>query len=590
MRYDDSVIEEVLSRNDIVDVIGERMHLTKKGANYMGLCPFHGEKTASMSVNQSRQIFKCFGCGVGGNVIKFVEKYDNISWVEALQQLAARGGVELPQNTYSPAEEKRRREREQLYEINKDAAAFYYRLLRSPAGANGLRYFRERGLSDEALNHYGLGYSDASGDSLYKYLRSKDYPDQLIVKSGLCAIDEKRGGHDKFWNRVMYPIMNPNNRVLGFGGRVMGQGEPKYLNSQESDIFEKGKTLYGLADAKKSRKPYFLICEGYMDVIALWCAGFENSVAALGTAFTGLHAREIAKYTKNVVLTFDSDKAGIAAALRAIPILKRAGITCKVLNMSPCKDPDEFMKKFGPEEYEKRILDAKPSFEFEVDRMEAKYNLADPDEKTKFQNELALRLAEFSDDMERANYTEYVKDRYRMDLEPLKRKVNANLETVRNREQQEEERAEVSFEQKLKRKADSALTKAQKSLLTWAAAEKDILLALKKYVDPSQFTGLFGKVAEKIYSSEKEKINPAVILEEFDEEEQSEVADIFAYDQLPATSEGGREKMFSDMVRHILDKELEDRENAAEESGDLNLLVEIEKKRNELKKANFKIK
>ena len=363
--YSDELIEEVRSRNDVVDVISGYVRLQKKGSTYFGLCPFHNEKTPSFSVSPGKQMYYCFGCGAGGNVFTFMMQYENFTFQEAMQSLADRAGIELPKQEMSAAQREAADRRSKLLEINKAAAKYFYTLLRSPQGAHALRYFEERRLSKETMQHFGLGYSNKFSDDLYQYLKKQGYEDNLLKDSGLVSIDERRGGHDKFWNRAMFPIMDANNRVIGFGGRVMGEGEPKYLNSPETMIFDKSRNLYGLNFARTSRRPHILLCEGYMDVIALHQAGFDNAVASLGTSFTSGHANLLKRYTKEVYLTFDSDGAGVKAALRAIPILKEAGLTAKVINMRPYKDPDEFIKALGAEEYQKRIDEAENSFMFE---------------------------------------------------------------------------------------------------------------------------------------------------------------------------------------------------------------------------------
>ena len=333
--YSDELIEEVRSRNDIVDVIGGYVRLQKKGSTYFGLCPFHNEKTGSFSVSPNKQMYYCFGCGAGGNVFTFLMKYENYTFSEAMQTLADRAGVELPQQEMTEAQKREADKRTRLLEINKEAAKYFYSLLRNNRGTKALEYFRKRELSDETMQKFGLGYSDQYSDDLYRYLRSKGYDDNILKDSGLVTIDEARGGRDKFWNRAMFPIMDANNRVIGFGGRVMGDGEPKYLNSPETKIFDKSRNLYGLNIARHSRKDYLLLCEGYMDVISLHQAGFDNAVASLGTALTSGHANLLKRYTKEVFLTYDSDGAGVKAALRAIPILKEVGITTKIINMRP---------------------------------------------------------------------------------------------------------------------------------------------------------------------------------------------------------------------------------------------------------------
>ena len=368
MYYSEELIEEIRSRNDIVDVVSGYVKLKKKGSTYFGLCPFHNEKSPSFSVNGQRQIFHCFGCGEGGNVYSFLMKYENYTFPEAVRVLAERAGIELPQVQQSAEERQRNSLKADLLEINKEAALYFFHLLKSEKGKQGYDYLRKRGLSDETIVKFGLGYAQNYKDDLYRYLKEKGYRDETLKESGLFTYTE-RGVFDKFFNRVMFPIMDINNKVIGFGGRVMGEGEPKYLNSPETILFDKSRNLYGMNYAKNSRKGSLLICEGYMDVIALHQAGFSNAVASLGTAFTSRQCLLMKRYTENVYLTYDSDGAGVKAALRAIPMLKEAGLSTKVVNMKPYKDPDEFIKNMGAEQYEERIGQARNSFLFEIDRM-----------------------------------------------------------------------------------------------------------------------------------------------------------------------------------------------------------------------------
>ena len=355
MYYSDELIEEVRSKNDIVDVISSYVKLQKKGSSYFGLCPFHNEKSPSFSVSRQKQMYYCFGCGAGGNVFTFLMEYENYSFLEALKYLADRAGVELPRQELSKEARERADTKAILLEINKAAARYFYIQLKERQGERALAYLKGRQLGDDTIRAFGLGYANKYSDDLYRYLKGQGYQDDMIAKAGLITVDEKHGAHDKFWNRVMFPIMDANSRVIGFGGRVMGDGKPKYLNSPETMIFDKSRNLYGLNRARSSRKSYFLLCEGYMDVISLHQAGFTNAVASLGTALTQGHASLIKRYVKEVYLTYDSDEAGTKAALRAIPILREAGISAKVIRMEPYKDPDEFIKNLGKEAFEDRI-------------------------------------------------------------------------------------------------------------------------------------------------------------------------------------------------------------------------------------------
>ena len=384
MRYSDDIIEEVRMKNDIVDVISQYVKLTRKGSSYFGLCPFHNEKTPSFSVTPSKQMYYCFGCGAGGNVYNFIMEYENYSFGEALSHLADRAGVELPKIEYSREAREKAEQRANLLEINKLAAQYFYYQLRREGGKTAYGYLTGRGLSEETIRKFGLGYSDKYSDDLYKYLKGKGYSDELLRESGLFNVDERRGMYDKFWNRVIFPIMDVNNRVIGFGGRVMGDGKPKYLNSPETKIFDKSRNLYGLNVARTTRKNYLILCEGYMDVIAMHQAGFTNAVASLGTALTSGHANLVKRYTKEVLLLYDSDGAGIRAALRAIPILREAGVTSRVVSLKPWKDPDEFIKNEGAEAFEERLNHAMDSFMFRVHIAEQEFAMDAPQGQNQF--------------------------------------------------------------------------------------------------------------------------------------------------------------------------------------------------------------
>ena len=424
-RFGDPEAQVVLPRmkNDIVDVISQYVKLTRKGSSYFGLCPFHNEKTPSFSVTPSKQMYYCFGCGAGGNVYNFIMEYENYSFGEALSHLADRAGVELPKIEYSREAREKAEQRAALLEINKLAAQYFYYQLRREGGKTAYGYLTGRGLSEETIRKFGLGYSDKYSDDLYKYLKGKGYSDELLRESGLFNVDERRGMYDKFWNRVIFPIMDVNNRVIGFGGRVMGDGKPKYLNSPETKIFDKSRNLYGLNVARTTRKNYLILCEGYMDVISLHQAGFTNAVASLGTALTAGHASLIKRYVKEVYLTYDSDDAGTRAALRAVPILREAGISAKVIRMDPYKDPDEFIKNLGAEEYEKRIQAARNGFMFSLEMLEREFDMNSPEGKTEFFREVSRRLLTFEDELERNNYIEAVATAYRISRDSLDKMV-----------------------------------------------------------------------------------------------------------------------------------------------------------------------
>lgn len=573
MFYPDEIIEEVRNQNDIVDVISEYVKLQKKGANYFGLCPFHNEKSPSFSVSPGKQMYYCFGCGEGGNVISFVMKYENYSFIEAVQMLASRAGIELPQVTRSKEEKESADKRSQILTINTLAAKFYYYMLKSEKGALAYHYLRGRELSDNTITGFGLGYSDKYSDSLYKYMKSKGYKDDILKETGLFTFEEK-GVHDKFWNRVMFPIMDVNNKVIAFGGRVMGDGKPKYLNSPETKVFDKSRNLYGLNIARTSRKDYLLICEGYMDVISLHQAGFNNAVAALGTSFTSGHASLIKRYAKEVVLTFDSDGAGIKAALRAIPILREAGLSIKVLSMKPYKDPDEFIKALGPEAYEERIEKATNYFIFQVGTLMNEYNLDDPSEKTEFHNKVADMLLEFEDEIERNNYLESVCRTFNIPLDGLRQLVKKKgLNYIGKKQREEKETIKSGNKEK-----EEAVVLAQQILLTWLIEEKNIFESVAKYVSPSDFSDDFYKRVAGIFwaQMEENEANPAKIIDNFqDEDEHKKVAALF---NSPLINQNltmqEKEKAVNDAVILIKKKSLDDRAKNATDISEMQNIIQ----------------
>ena len=554
--YSDELIEEVRSRNDIVDVISGYVRLTKKGSTYFGLCPFHNEKTGSFSVSPNKQMYYCFGCGAGGNVFTFLMQYENFSFPEAMEALAERAGIELPKQEMSAQAKKEADKRQILLEINKAAGKYYYMLLRSEHGKQAYEYFKKRELSDATMQKFGLGYSDKYSDDLYRYLRKLGYDDAILKESGLVSIDEVRGGHDKFWNRAMFPIMDVHNKVIGFGGRVMGDGEPKYLNSPETKIFDKSRNLYALNFARQTKKPQMLLCEGYMDVIALHQAGFDNAVASLGTAFTSGHASLLKRYTKEAYLTFDSDGAGIKAALRAIPILKEVGLTAKVINMKPYKDPDEFIKALGAEEYQKRIDAAENSFMFEIRILEQKYDMKDPEGKTAFQTEVAKKLLDFTTELERNNYMEAVADKYHMSFEALRNLVN-QLGTQGGLVK-ERTPLKSGLNEK-KHKKEDGMKQSQKLLLTWLIEYDNLYDKIKDIITPEDFTeDIFRKVAELLYEQKKSgTVNPAQIISLFaEEEEQREVAELFHARIHEVDSAAERDKALKETILRVKDNSI----------------------------------
>ena len=570
MFYAENLIEEIRMKNDIVDVISSYVKLQKKGSSYFGLCPFHNEKSPSFSVSPSKQMYYCFGCGAGGNVLTFIMEYENYSFPEALKYLADRVGVELPQQEMSEEMKRQQDLRSRILDINKMAARYYYYQLRSDSGNQAMNYLKGRKLSEETIHKFGLGYSTKYGNDLYRYLKSKGISDELLAQSGLMNVDEKKGMYDKFWNRVIFPIMDVNGRVIGFGGRVMGDGKPKYLNSPETKVFDKSRNLYGLNIARTSRKKYMLVCEGYMDVISMHQAGFTNAVASLGTALTSQHASLLKRYTDEVILTYDSDEAGVKAALRAIPLLKEAGVSTKVLSMLPYKDPDEFIKALGTEEFQKRINEAKNSFLFEIDVLQRNYDMQDPQSKTAFYEETAKKLMSFEQELERENYIEAVAARYGIGFDALRKLVNRmamkNVPIPKT---------PVKIRQ-AKPEKDEGVVKSQKLMLTWLIEYPSLYGTVKKYLKKEDFsTELYRTVAGLLFEQyEAGERNPARIINHFTEpEEQREAASLFNT-TIQVETNADREKAFRETLGKILSYSLEQR-TASLDPTDMNGLQNI---------------
>ena len=591
MRYSDDIIEEVRQKNDIVDVVSQYVRLTRRGSTYFGLCPFHNEKTPSFSVTPGKQMYYCFGCGAGGNVYNFIMEYENYTFGEALKHLADRAGVELPKIEYSREVREKAEQRAELLEINKQAAQYYYYQLRTEGGKIGYQYLSGRGLSEETMRKFGLGYSDKFGGGLYKFLKSKGYSDERLRESGLFNVDERHGMYDKFWNRVIFPIMDVNNRVIGFGGRVMGDGKPKYLNSPETKIFDKSRNLYGLNIARTTRKKYLILCEGYMDVISMHQAGFTNAVASLGTALTSGHASLLKRYTQEVLLLYDSDEAGIRAALRGIPILRDAGVNSRVVNLKPYKDPDEFIKNMGAEAFEERLGQASDSFMFRVSIAESEFPMDEPQGQNRFFERCAELLLELKDELERNLYIEAIVKKYRgqygVSVEDLRKRVNTLA--LKGTPAENRTQPKISGGQN-KKKKESASDQAQKLMLTWLVTYPGIFDKVAQYLNAEDFiVPLYKEVAQMLFRqrAEEGQVNPAKLLNSFtDSEEQREVASLFnATIHLETQQE--QDRAFADTLLRIKAESLAEK-NRNLDPTDMAGLQQILKEKKELEELGRK--
>ncbi len=579
--YSDELIEQVRAANDIVDVISDYVELKKQGRDYKGLCPFHGDKNPSFSVSRDKQMYYCFACHAGGNVFTFLEEYDSLTFPEAMQVLADRARITLPQEEMTPTQRRAADTRSQLREIHKEAATYYYRLLRSPEGAHAWAYFTGRGLSSETMKNFGLGYADQSGDGLYRHLKQQGYSDELLKQSGLVTIDEKHGARDRFWNRVMFPIMDEGRHVIAFGGRVMGDGQPKYVNSPETAIFTKGQQLYGLHLARRSRRPGLLLCEGYMDVIALHQAGFDNALAALGTAFTEEHAVKLRRYTQEVYLTFDSDEAGVQAALRAIPILRDAGIRARVVDMRPHKDPDEFIRALGAEAYQERIDRAESSFMFEVRILSQGYDLSDPDYRTRFTQEVSAMLLRFTSTAERENYMAAIARDYDIPMETLRSEVGQASEhaarTIGPEGSHGADRSSRASDSRARAQTNGE-AQAQALLFTWMADDPAVFRAVAAQLTPADFVGeRYREVAEILYEQHAQgQVMPAQIVSRYsDGETQREVAAMFQAERQPIETTEQKEKALTQVVRRILERRSRERR----EEGTITVEQQVEERK-----------
>ena len=585
MYFPQELIDQVQQNNDIVDVINEYIPLTKKGANYVCLCPFHQDSNPSLTVSRQKQLFKCFACGEGGNVITFLQKYDAKSFVEAVQTLADRAGIKLPENYQSEYSKEKQDQKQRLIECNIEAARYFYALLRSDDGKKGLEYFKKRELSDETMKKFGLGYSNVNGKDCIAYLKNQGFKDKEIIDAGIGVYDERNGLRAKFWNRVMFPIKNQAGKVIGFGGRVLGEGEPKYLNSPETPVFNKSTNLYAFDLAKASRSTYFILCEGYMDVIALHQAGFNMAVASLGTAFTPGQANIIRRYVKDVYLSYDSDGPGVKAAIRASKICREYGLSCKVIDMSPYKDPDEFIKALGRDEYQKRIDEAKNAFIFEIGVLRKQYDSSDPDANTRYDNEVAALLAEMKDEVQRTNYIKACAKEMGISESTLSDMVAKEAGKVRRFSEPVHEKSGIH------EKKDDPNIKAQQLMLTYLAEYPSIYPQLEKIITPEDFTDeTCREVAVRFFEDIKNgNASPARMVSMFEDEEiQNKVSDMFTGYLNGIEGREEKEAALVDIIYRIKANSLEEMKNSGQ-SVDPTLFMKKKKELIDIRRIKIQI-
>ena len=435
-------LDELIARTDIVDLVGEYVRLTKKGRNYWGLCPFHSEKTPSFSVSPDKQIFKCFGCGKGGGAINFIMELDSLPFRDAVGVLAKRVNLEVPDTGGFSAGMKERREK--LLTINKQAARAFHQWLYAPEGAEGLAYLKRRGLSQRTLPCFGLGFAPNRWDALITQLGEQGYDKRDLLDAGL-AVNNKDGRiYDRFRNRVMFPIIDVRGDVIGFGGRVMDDSTPKYLNSPDTPVYNKSRNLFALNLAKKSKAGRVILTEGYMDTISLHQAGFDSAVASLGTSLTPEHAQLLSRYFPEAIIAYDGDGAGVSAAQRAIPLLERAGMKVRVLRVTGAKDPDEFIKQFGRDAFLRLLDQSENQVDYRLEQIRKKYDLSDDSQKVGFLQEAAQLLSSLPSAVEREIYGRHAAETAGVSPEAVAQEVKKAFQRRLRKEQKQQERRDLT--------------------------------------------------------------------------------------------------------------------------------------------------
>ncbi len=484
MPFPESFLQELKLRNDITEIVSSYVNLKRRGRNMVGLCPFHGEKTPSFNVYTENGSFYCFGCGVGGDVITFIMKIENLDYVDAVKFLAQRAGLEIPENTYDDSLSKLRK---RVFEANREAARFYYDTLNSPIGRTGLDYFHSRALTDRTIRHFGLGFSDDNHTSLCRHLKSKGFSENEIVAANLAFASKRgKGIYDRFSNRVMFPIIDLRGNVIAFGGRILTDEKPKYLNTSDTPVFKKSANLFSLNNAKNSGSRTLILCEGYMDVIAVNQAGITNAVATLGTALTSEQAVLMKRYADEVVICYDSDEAGQKATARAIPILRNAGLLVRVLTVPNGKDPDEFIRSKGadgPAAFKAAIEKSGNDVEYRLQKLKQSYNLETSDGKVGYLEAAAKIIAEISSPIERDVYTSKICSEYGIEKTAFASQINAAARRTR-REYRSKEQRKIRTE--LSGRADKIDTDHYKQPRS-SSAEESLVAFLVKNPDSAEY-------------------------------------------------------------------------------------------------------
>ena len=551
MPFPPSFIDEVVARNPIEDVVGQYVNLKRSGANLFGLCPFHGEKTPSFSVAPDKGIYYCFGCHKGGGVINFQMEIEGLSYGDAVRALAKRAGMEVPED---PQFQSRYKQQERLWALSKEAARYFHSKLYAPEGAEGLSYAQKRGMPRSTLTKFGIGFAPNGWNGLVDAMKAKGYTDQELKDAGL--VSEKNGRiYDRFRNRLMFPIIDVRGNVIGFGGRVMDDSTPKYLNSPETIIFNKRKNLFALNLAKKSKLGYLILVEGYMDAVALHQYGFDCAVASLGTSLTQEHAVLLSRYTEQVVLIYDGDEAGQNATRRAIPMLEAAGIQVKVLRMHDAKDPDEYLKKFGADKFKVLLEEASNRVEYQLGAIARKYHLNDDEERIQFLREAADLVASLPSPVQREVYGGRAAETAKVTPEAMKLEVDRARKRRENREKKQEEQKMLSPAQNLQPKSrtiryDDIRSAMAEEVILANVFKQPSLLDQVGGLTAAQFScPLLGRIFRQQQDRYKQGLEvSASVLDGLESDEMAHLAGILQRNQGPVN-----EQAFADCVRTVLE-------------------------------------
>lgn len=573
IRYSDEIIEEIRQNNDIVDIISQYVHLTRKGRNYFGLCPFHNEKSPSFSVSPDRQIFHCFGCGVGGNVYTFLMKIEGITFKEAIEVLAERANIQLPKLENS-ADSKKEELKAKVYKVNEFTAEFYHQNLYKPTAKIAQEYVKNRHLNQETLEAYKIGFSGRF-DELYKALKSQGFEEKEILESGLVNKNDNGTYIDRYRNRLMFPICDVRGKVIAFGGRVLDDSKPKYINSPENVVYSKGRHLFGLNIAKKDSAKKILIVEGYMDVISLHQRGITNVVGALGTALTEQQGWLLRKTTEQVILGFDADGAGQTAIARSIEILQNMGCDMRVLQIEGAKDPDEYIVKFGEGRFKLTVDNAISLVEFKVRNLKKELNLENTGDKIKFLNQIAKILSKVENTIEREVYIEKIAKGYNISKEAIYAEVNKLIYSNSKGDKiLQSKKQEVKHIKQVESTIDEDLKRRENTIIALLLdANIEVFNKIKERIQPNDFKDEINKkIAEQLYDElEKQNSNINRLIDTFDEETKNHITMVMATDYEIENMDKAVEDILSKYEREKLNsrkleilKQLESEQNEEE--------------------------